>query len=126
MISIDFINRKNAIASKVAKVKWWMQHYGSKTAKRHYGYGNSSVILKLDLGKLYAHQRPPKEERVKTADHYRDKKGVLRYKGNRNLKATENLVHHLDMFIDGACLFCFTVVMFSPCVFPLNKSTLFC
>ena len=68
-----------------------MQHYAAPTPKRHYGYSNSPVAMRLDKGKLEKHQRKPKGERIPTADIYFDKKGRRRYKGNANLSATENL-----------------------------------
>ena len=79
-------------APKVTKVKWYMGHYSAKTKKPHYGYANSPVVLKLSKGKYSSKDRPPKEERIQTADVYVDAKGVKRYQGNRNLRATENLV----------------------------------
>lgn len=68
-----------------------MQHYSSPTAKRHYGFSNSREVLRLDKGKLREDQRPPKKNRVKTADSYYDRKGVKRWKGNKNLRRTEIL-----------------------------------
>ena len=79
-------------AAKVTKVKWYMRHYGAPTPKRHYGYANSSKVNLLDKGKLHAHQRLPKDQRVRTADAYTDARGVKRYKGNANLRPTQNLV----------------------------------
>lgn len=72
-------------------MKWWMHHYGSQTPKRHYGYSNSGVVMRLDLGKLYATQRPPRSQRIRTADVYVDRSGTKRYKGNKNLRSTETL-----------------------------------
>ena len=68
-----------------------MRHYGSQTPKRHYGYSNSGVVMRLDLGKLYATQRPPRSQRIRTADVYVDRSGTKRYKGNKNLRSTETL-----------------------------------
>ncbi|CAL1161775.1 unnamed protein product [Cladocopium goreaui] len=73
----------------VAKVKWWMQHYQGPTPKRHYGYSNSRAVLTLDKGKLKKHQRKPKDQRIRTADVYKDGNGVKRYKGNANLRPTQ-------------------------------------
>ncbi|CAL1136900.1 unnamed protein product [Cladocopium goreaui] len=73
----------------VVKVSWWMQHYQGPTPKRHYAYSNSRDVLSLDKGKLKKHQRKPKEERIRTADVYKDRKGKLRYKGNANLRPTQ-------------------------------------
>lgn len=72
-------------------MKWWMQHYGAPTPKRHYGYANTPVVLNLDKGKLKKSDRKPKEDRIKTADAYVDRNGVKRYKGNANLRPTEIL-----------------------------------
>ena len=90
---------------EVAKVNWWMRHYGSATPKRHYGYSNSQVVTRLDKGKLYEHQRPPREKRIRTADAYIDKHGKKRYKGNKNLRPTENLEHDFNLYIFD--YFCF-------------------
>ena len=79
------------MAAEVAKVKWWMRHYGSPTPKRHYGYSNSGVVMRLDLGKLYTTQRAPRSQRIRTADVYVDRHGTKRYKGNKNLRSTETL-----------------------------------
>ena len=81
-----------ASSPKVAKVKWWMQHYQGPTPKRHYGYSNSREVLTLDKGKLKKHQRKPKDQRIRTADVYKDGNGVKRYKGNANLRPTQILV----------------------------------
>ena len=75
-----------------------MQHYASPTPKRHYGYSNSPVAMRLDKGKLLQDQRKPKHERIATADIYFDKKGHKKYKGNRNLSATENLDFAIKSF----------------------------
>ncbi len=64
--------------------------------------------MRLDKGKLEKHQRKPKEERIPTADIYFDKKGRKRYKGNRNLSATENLdftIKQLQGIDDGFFIF---------------------
>ena len=75
----------------MALVKWWMRHYGSATAKRHYAYGNSKAIRKLDKGKLQMSSLLAKDTKVKTCTKYRDRAGNLRYKGTSHLKKTEFL-----------------------------------
>ena len=76
-----------------------MRHYSSPTAKRHCGFINSREVLRLDKGKLREDQRPPKKDRVKTADSYYDRQGVKRWKGNKNLRRTEILeVNYIYMF----------------------------
>ena len=75
----------------MALVKWWMRHYGSATAKRHYAYGNSKAIRKLDKGKLQMSSLLAKDTKVKTCTKYRDRSGNLRYKGTSDLKKTEFL-----------------------------------
>ena len=87
-----------ASSPKVAKVKWWMQHYQGPTPKRHYGYSNSREVLTLDKGKLKKHQRKPKDQRIRTADVYKDGNGVKRYKGNANLRPTQILVCIRNVF----------------------------
>ena len=72
-------------------VKWWMKHYESQTAKRHYAFGNTDVILGLDRGVL----RKVKHKggrKIQTVVHYLDKTGTKRYKGTSHLRKTENLV----------------------------------
>lgn len=83
-----------------------MQHYAAPTPKRHYGYSNSDRVLLLDKGKLRKHQRTPKSNRLKTADVYWDRNGVKRYKGNANLRPTQNLVEK------AAVLFMFKVAQY--------------
>ena len=71
-------------------MRWWMAHFASSTPKRHYGYGNSVHITRVDRGKLEGWAG---DERVKkkSADRYLDASGNLRYKGNANLRGTESL-----------------------------------
>ena len=72
---------------QVQCVSWWMALYGSKTAKRHYAFGNSRMILGLDRGVL---RRPKKATpKVVTAVHYTDRHGKRRYKGTKELRKTE-------------------------------------
>lgn len=74
-------------------MKWWMGHYHAATPKRHYCYGNSKSILKIDKGRLQG-WKPKDGKKVVTAQHYKDKNGKSRYKGTAELKGTENLVWH--------------------------------
>lgn len=64
-----------------------MAHYSARTAKRHYCYANTPSILRIDKGKLTGWKN-----KVKSADRYIDGSGKKRYKGNANLRATENLI----------------------------------
>ena len=100
---------------KVTKVRWYMRHYGAPTPKRHYGYANTNKIVLLDKGKLRADQRAPKEKRVKTCDSYVDKHGVKRYKGNANLRPTQNLVVVECLYKLYGVLKCVWVLPNQPC-----------
>ena len=71
-------------------VRWWMRHYNSATAKRHFAYGNTPVIGSLDRGKLQM-SGLLKNQKIKTCAKYRDGSGKLRYKGTKHLKSTELL-----------------------------------
>lgn len=64
-----------------------MGHYKADTPKRHYAYGNSKAIKKIDKGKLAGWK--PKASKVVTAQHYVDKSGKKRYKGTKQLRSTE-------------------------------------
>ena len=80
--------RCSTAIAQVSLVKWWMRHYDSATAKRHYLYSNSHVVRSLDRGRLHMRGWPTKTK-VKTCEKYRDHSGKLRYKGTANLKQTE-------------------------------------
>ncbi|CAK9052908.1 Uncharacterized protein SCF082_LOCUS28899 [Durusdinium trenchii] len=71
----------------VQQVRWWMAHYSSRTAKRHYLYANPPAVLKLDKGKLVGWKN--KDSKVKSAVKYVDGSGKQRYKGTEHLRATE-------------------------------------
>ena len=74
---------------QVTLVKWWMAHYGSNTAKRHYMFANNPVVAKLDRGTLVGWKRVAEDKQ--TAVRYHDSSGKLRYKGTSNLKKTQIL-----------------------------------
>ena len=78
-----------AFNTQVQCVKWWMAHYKADTPKRHYAYGNSKAIKRIDKGKLVGWK--PKASKVVTAQHYVDKSGKKRYKGTKKLRSTETL-----------------------------------
>ena len=63
-----------------------MCHYSAPTPKRHYAYGNSKTIRKIDKGIL---QGWKKKADHKTVEHYVDKQGKRRWKGTKSLKSTE-------------------------------------
>ena len=67
-----------------------MAHYGAPTPKRHYAFGNTSMVLALDRGVLRK-WKPSPGQKVVTAERYVDKSGKRRYKGTGKLRATENL-----------------------------------
>ena len=75
---------------KVTLVRWWMAHYGSSTAKRHYLFANNPVVSQLDRGKLVGWKKVG--ENKQTAVRYRDTSGKLRFKGTSQLKKTQILV----------------------------------
>lgn len=97
---------------QVTIVKWWMAHYGAKTAKRHYLFSNSPAVGKLDKGRLVGWKKVAKDKQ--TAVHYRDSSGQLRYKGTGQLKATQIL--GLD------CSFYFSELMGYIKTWDLHKS----
>lgn len=66
-----------------------MGHYESKTPKRHYAYGNTSVILGLDRGVLRK-WKPKPGKHTPTARRYVDGSGKKRYAGTKALRQTEN------------------------------------
>ena len=78
------------LAFEVTLVRWWMAHYGSATAKRHYMFANNPAVSQLDRGKLVGWKRV--EENRQTAVRYRDTSGKLRFKGTGQLKKTQILV----------------------------------
>lgn len=81
-------------------VKWWMAHYGGRTPKRHWAFGNSRVILALDRGVLRK-WKPKPGGHVTTAERYVDGQGKRRYKGTSKLRSTEKLVcNYLKCFFD--------------------------
>ena len=67
-----------------------MAHYGAPTPKRHYAFGNTSMILALERGVLRK-WKPSPGQKVVTAERYLDKSGKMRYKGTPKLRTTENL-----------------------------------
>ena len=77
------------LCAQVATVKWWMKHYGSPTAKRHYAFYNSQKIRRLDRGRL--HNPPSQRQTIKTCVKYKDANGKVRYKGTKELRCTELL-----------------------------------
>ena len=86
----DMMKYLDAPPSKVQRVSWWMAHYGAPTPKRHYAFGNTSMILALDRGVLRK-WKPSPGQKVVTAERYLDKSGKMRYKGTPKLRTTENL-----------------------------------
>lgn len=64
----------------------WMKLYGHMCLKRTLLWSTSPWIRTFDLGKI---QKSKHRSLLKTAEKYRDRNGVLRYKGPRNLKGTE-------------------------------------
>lgn len=74
-----------------------MGHYKADTPKRHYAYGNSKAIKKIDKGKLAGWK--PKASKVVTAQHYVDKSGKKRYKGTKQLRSTETLNLYIRRFM---------------------------
>lgn len=73
-----------------------MAHYGSGTAKRHYLYSNSPHVRFLDKGRLVGWKRVA--EHKQSARRYRDRKGVKRYVGTKNLRNTESFGCSFDFW----------------------------
>ena len=80
--------------AQVHKTSWFMLHYNGPTPKRHYGFSNSRQVSQIDAGKLrgWATLKKILKDSGKThqlVDHYVDKSGKRRWKGNANLRASE-------------------------------------
>eukprot|EP00438_Fugacium_kawagutii_P019457 Skav230460 [mRNA] locus=scaffold186:112906:116152:- [translate_table: standard] len=84
------VSAHTILGSKVQCVRWWMALYGSPTAKRHYAFGNTAMILGLDRGVLRKSKNTSEKKKVVTAQKYIDKSGKKRYKGTSQLRATEH------------------------------------
>ena len=89
------------MADKVSTVKWWMAHYASGTAKRHYAYCSSTEIMVLDKGRLSGWKKVSSAKQ--TARKYKDRHGKDRYVGTRNLRNTETFncilrMHHFCIY----------------------------
>ncbi|CAK9002232.1 unnamed protein product [Durusdinium trenchii] len=72
-----------------------MLHYGGKTPKRHYAFSNSRHVAKLNAGKLtgWAKRKRALEslgQGTKLVDKYVDSQGKARWKGNKELRGSEN------------------------------------
>ena len=85
-----------SIPTQVFRAKWFMVHYGSRTPKPHYAWGNSRHVRELSMGPLvgWAKRRLAQIEEgtlITTCERYVDKNGKVRYKGTRQLRQTEFL-----------------------------------
>ena len=94
-----------AVLAKVWRVRFWMKHYKSATAKSTCLWSNSSIVSIFNLGRL---SRAQLRSDVRTTDRYVDSKGRVRFKGNKHLKGTQTLPQLLT-----AVLFKYTFP--SPC-----------
>ena len=66
-----------------------MAHYGSETAKRHWGAGNTPVVSRIDKGVLQGWKKAPgAHDPVRI---YKNKKGKRGYAGTSSLRKTEKL-----------------------------------
>ncbi len=79
--------------NKLKKVKFWMRKYGHETLKRTHIVTNSSVLAKLNVGKLLPTER---QCSVKTYNKYHNAKGKECYEGSTDLKRGQPLysAHH--------------------------------
>ena len=82
---------------QVFKVKWWMRHYHSPTAKRHMALVNTSAALNLDKGCL---KRDSTKNAPKTTKKYRDADGKVRYCGTRFLQSTQCMTQLSLLYCD--------------------------
>ena len=65
--------------------------FGAATAKRQFAYSNSSVVRRIDKGKLHVTRKV--EKKVVTAVRYQNSSGKWCWQGTAALKSTENLVY---------------------------------
>ena len=68
-----------------------MGSFGAATAKRQCAYSNSSVIRRIDKGKLHVIRKV--EKKAVTAVRYQNNSGKWCWQGAAALKSTENLVY---------------------------------
>lgn len=74
-----------------------MKLYGHLCLKRTLIWSSSPAIRCLDLGPIH---KGVHKSLVSTAEKYKDKEGVWRYKGTRALKSTQCL----ETVVDSICL----------------------
>ena len=78
-----------------------MLHYGGPTPKRHYAFSNCRHVANLNAGKLRGWARVKKALKQdgklqSLVDHYVDKQGKKRWKGNKSLRASESGTHFVE------------------------------
>ena len=105
MVCVSFLVVCFQPMAQVHKTSWFMLHYNGPTPKRHYGFSNSRQVSQLDAGKLrgWATLKKILKDSGKThqlVDHYVDKSGKRRWKGNANLRSSE-----LGPQFSNACYF---------------------
>lgn len=88
------------MGAEVFKVSFWMRKHKALTWKRTWIWSTSSLISKLDLGPLLAHEKPCD---VKTTKQWIDPKtGRKRFQGTRNLRSTQCLDHKCSFLVSGS------------------------
>ncbi|CAK8999419.1 Uncharacterized protein SCF082_LOCUS6032 [Durusdinium trenchii] len=80
------LKKLEAVGILTYKTAFWMRKYGSISWKRTWVWANSRRIGSLDLGPLTEEEKEGCEE---TTIRYEDAQGKIRWKGNSNLKLTQ-------------------------------------
>ena len=95
-----------------------MKHYKSPTPKSTLLWSNSSIVSIFKKGKLS--RAKLQQSTVRTTDQYVDAKGRKRFKGNKNLKATQQLVciHACLRKLVLVRFFCYTSSALGPVTEP--------
>ena len=73
---------------QVWKVAFWMRKYGHLSWKRTWLWSNSRIVGACDKGPMTPHERMSAQP---TTTKYVDGAGKKRFKGNVNLKKSQNL-----------------------------------
>ncbi|CAL1152822.1 unnamed protein product [Cladocopium goreaui] len=85
-----FCARLQELGIPTYKIAFWMRKYKAMSYKRTWIWSISSQICSLDLGSLTASER---QGCTATTTRYRDKNGKLKFKGNSNLKRSQQYTY---------------------------------
>lgn len=74
---------------QVYEARWWAGMYGATTWKRHVAWSGSPTVQLLDLGRLCKKFRKLiSKYGVKSTKKYNNKRGVAKFCGSKDLRAT--------------------------------------